>query len=135
MTEGLDAAILAAIEEWRDVWREVGRLDDEDPAIGNTAERAIRLERKTARMPAMTPEGYHAKVEVIRKAEFDGDVLPALYTSSPQPRSVRHQPRPRPKPSAQVQPCAATRHLIMFASPLAQRRRCGMTLRWLASVV
>src|SRR5580704_12038111 len=36
MTEGLDAAILAAIEEWRDVWREVGRLDDEDPAIGNT---------------------------------------------------------------------------------------------------
>jgi hypothetical protein len=80
MTEGLDAAILAAIEEWRDVWREVGRLDDEDPAIGNTAERAIRLERKTARMPAMTPEGYHAKVEVIRKAEFDGDVLPGpLY--------------------------------------------------------
>jgi hypothetical protein len=26
-------------------------------------------------MPAMTPEGYHAKVEVIRKAEFDEEVL------------------------------------------------------------
>ncbi|MBV8922709.1 hypothetical protein [Bradyrhizobium sp.] len=75
MAESLDAALLSAIEEWRDVWREVGRLDDEDPAIGGTAEKAIRLERKIARMPAMTPEGYHAKVEVIRKAEFDEDVL------------------------------------------------------------
>ena len=46
MTESLDATLLAAIEEWRDVWRQVGRLDDEDPAIGGTAEKAIKLERK-----------------------------------------------------------------------------------------
>ena len=26
-------------------------------------------------MPAMTEEGYHAKIEVIRKAGFDDDVL------------------------------------------------------------
>ena len=26
-------------------------------------------------MPAMTAEGYHAKIETIRKAEFDDDVL------------------------------------------------------------
>ena len=36
---------------------------------------AIRQERKIARMPAMTVEGYHAKIDTIRKSEFDDDML------------------------------------------------------------
>jgi hypothetical protein len=39
---------------------------------------ANRQERKIARMPAMTVEGYHAKIDTIRKSEFDDDVLLGL---------------------------------------------------------
>jgi hypothetical protein len=70
-----DAELLAAIDEWKKAWREVRRLDDEDPALDVAAQKAIKLERKIARMPAMTAEGYRVKVEVIRKAEFDDEVL------------------------------------------------------------
>jgi len=44
-------------------------------AFDAAAQKAIRLERKIARMPAMTAEGYHAKIEVIRKAELEDEVL------------------------------------------------------------
>jgi hypothetical protein len=70
-----DAALLAAIEEWKEAWGEVRRLDDEAPALDGAAQRAIRLERKIARMPAMSPEGYQAKIEVIRAAELNEDLL------------------------------------------------------------
>jgi hypothetical protein len=70
-----DAALLAAIEDWKQTWREVYRLDDEAPGLDDAATKAVRLERKIARMPAMTVEGYHAKVEVVRAAEFDDDLL------------------------------------------------------------
>jgi hypothetical protein len=73
--ENLDAALLAAIEECKQFWREIGCLDDEDPGISVAADKAIRLERRIARMPAMTAEGYHAKIETIRKAEFDDEIL------------------------------------------------------------
>jgi hypothetical protein len=71
----LDAVLFTAISECRQLWREIGRLDDEDPSVGIIAKKAIRLERKIARMPAMTAGGYHAKIETIRKAEFDDEVL------------------------------------------------------------
>jgi hypothetical protein len=68
-------AELTAIDDWKKAWREVRRLDDEHPALDVTAQKAIKLERKIARMPALTAEGYRAKVEVIRKAEFDDEIL------------------------------------------------------------
>jgi hypothetical protein len=70
-----DADLLAAIEEWKQAWGTVRRLNDEDLDLDVAARKAIRLEQKIARMPAMTPEGYHAKVEVIREADFDDDEL------------------------------------------------------------
>jgi hypothetical protein len=70
-----DADLLAAIKEWKEAWGKVRRLDDEDPELDGTADKAIKLERKIARMRAMTTEGYHAKVEVIRKAEFEDEIL------------------------------------------------------------
>jgi hypothetical protein len=70
-----DIALFAAIDEWKKTWGEVRRLNDEDPKLDVVARSAIKLERKIARMPAMTAEGFHAKVEVIRKAEFDDEVL------------------------------------------------------------
>jgi hypothetical protein len=70
-----DAALLAVIEDWKQAWAEVHRLDDEAPGLEYAATRAVRLERQIARMPAMTVEGYHAKVEVVRAAEFDDDLL------------------------------------------------------------
>ena len=70
-----DAALLAAIDDWRQAWSKVRRLDDEAPGLDVAADKAIRLERKIARMPAMSAEGYHAKIEVIGKAEFDDEVL------------------------------------------------------------
>jgi hypothetical protein len=70
-----DAALLAAIEDWKQAWAEVRRLDDEAAGLEYAATRAVRLERQIARMPAITMEGYHAKVEVIRKAGFDDDLL------------------------------------------------------------
>jgi hypothetical protein len=70
-----DAALLAAINEWKEAWGEVRSLDDEHPGLDAAAQKAIRLERKIARMPAMTAEGYHAKIEVIRKAELEDEVL------------------------------------------------------------
>ena len=74
-TTNLDTALLAAIEEWKEAWSEVRRLDDEAPGLDVAAQKAIRLERKIARMPAMSTEGYQAKIEVIRKAEFDDEIL------------------------------------------------------------
>jgi hypothetical protein len=71
-------AFFAAINESKKTWGEVRRLDDEDPKLDVAARSPIKLERKIARMPAMTAEGYHAKVEVIRKAEFDDEVLPGI---------------------------------------------------------
>jgi hypothetical protein len=71
----LDAELFAAIDEWKSAWREISRLDDNDPSVAAAATKAIKLERKIARMPAMTAEGYHVKIEVIRKAGFDDDVL------------------------------------------------------------
>jgi hypothetical protein len=74
--ENPDAALLAAIDEWKEAWREVRSLDDEAPGLDGAAQKAIRLERKIARMPAMTAEGgCQTKVEVIRKAEFEDEVL------------------------------------------------------------
>jgi hypothetical protein len=74
-TANPDAALLAAIEEWNEAWGDVRSLDDEDPRLDAAAQKAIKLERKIARMPAMSEAGYHAKVEIIRKAEFDGELL------------------------------------------------------------
>jgi hypothetical protein len=74
-TTSPDADLLTAIDEWKKSWGEVRRLDDEDPSLDVAAQKAIKLERKIARMPAMTAEGYHAKIEVIGKAEFDDEVL------------------------------------------------------------
>jgi hypothetical protein len=74
-TANSDAELLAAIEEWKEAWSEVRRLDDEAPALDGAAVKAIKLERKIARMPAMSPEGYQAKIEVIRAAELDEDLL------------------------------------------------------------
>jgi hypothetical protein len=48
---------------------------DDDPGIAAAAEKAIRQERKIARMPAMTVEGYHHKIGTISKSGFDDDVL------------------------------------------------------------
>jgi hypothetical protein len=70
-----DAALLAAIEDWKQAWGEVHKLEDDAPGLDDAATKAVRLERKIARMPAMTVEGYHAKVEVLRAAEFDDDLL------------------------------------------------------------
>jgi hypothetical protein len=70
-----DAALLAAIEKWRDAWGEVHSLDDEDPRLDAAAQTAIKLERKIAQMPAMSEEGYRAKVEIVCEAEFDDDLL------------------------------------------------------------
>jgi hypothetical protein len=70
-----DAALLAAIEDWKKAWSEVHRLDDEAAGLDDAARKAVRLERKIARMPAMTVEGCHAKVEVVRAAELDDDLL------------------------------------------------------------
>jgi hypothetical protein len=74
-TTSPDADLLTAIDELKKTWGEVRRLDDEDPSLDVAAQKAIKLERKIARMPAMTAEGYHAKIEVIGKAEFDDEVL------------------------------------------------------------
>ena len=63
-----DAELLAAIEEWKQAWGEIRRLDDEAPGLDVAAQKAIRLERKIARMPAMSTEGSQAKIEVIRAA-------------------------------------------------------------------
>jgi hypothetical protein len=71
----LDADLLAAIEEWKQAWGKARRLDDEDPDLDVAARKAIELARTIAGMPAMTTEGYHAKIEVIGKAEFDDEVL------------------------------------------------------------
>jgi hypothetical protein len=73
--ENLNAGLFSAIAEWNSAWREIHRLDDEEPGVAAAATKAIKLERKIARMPAMTAEGYHAKIEVIRKAQFDDEVL------------------------------------------------------------
>jgi hypothetical protein len=70
-----DAALLAAIDDWKKAWSEVHRLDDEAPGLDDAATKAVRLQRKIARMPAMTVEGYHAKIEVVRAAGFDEDLL------------------------------------------------------------
>jgi hypothetical protein len=70
-----DAALFGAINEWMDAWGEIRSVDDEDPVVDVAAQKAIRLERQIARMPAMTVEGYQAKIEVIRKAEFDDGFL------------------------------------------------------------
>jgi len=51
--ENLDAELFAAIDECKQLWRKMGRLDDDDPGIA-AAEKAIRQERKIARTPAMT---------------------------------------------------------------------------------
>jgi len=75
--ENLDAELFAAIDECKQLWRKMGRLDDDDPGIA-AAEKAIRQERKIARTPAMTVKGYHAKIDTIRKAKFDEDVLLGL---------------------------------------------------------
>jgi len=77
-TANPDAELLAAIEEWKQAWGEVRQLDDEAPGLDVAARKAIRLERKIARMPAMSMEGYHAKIEVIRAAELDDDLLLAI---------------------------------------------------------
>ena len=69
MLENLDAELFAAIDECKAALAEIGRLDDDDPGAA-----AIRQERKIARMPAMTVEGYHAKIDTIRKSEFDDDI-------------------------------------------------------------
>ena len=80
ITTNADAALFAAIDEWTKAWREVRRLDDEDPGVGVAAEKAIKLERKIARMPAMTVDGYHAKIETIRAAEFeDAQLLSIMF--------------------------------------------------------
>jgi hypothetical protein len=73
--ENLDAALFAAIGEWKSAWREIRQLDVEDLGVAAAATKAIKLERTIARMPAMTVEGYHAKIETIRRAEFDDDML------------------------------------------------------------
>jgi hypothetical protein len=70
-----DAALLAAIDEWKAAWDTVRPLDDEDSDLDVAAREAIELARKIALMPAMTTEGFHAKIEVIRRAEFDDEVL------------------------------------------------------------
>jgi hypothetical protein len=70
-----DTALFAAIEQWKGAWRELRQLGDEDLGVSATATKAIKIERKIARMPAMTMEGYHAKIEVIREAGFDDEVL------------------------------------------------------------
>jgi hypothetical protein len=69
-----DADLLTAIDEWKKTLGQVHRLDDEDPSLDVAAQKAIKLKRKIARMPATTAEGYHAKIEVIGKAEFDDEV-------------------------------------------------------------
>ncbi|WP_316207437.1 hypothetical protein [Bradyrhizobium sp. SZCCHNR3118] len=74
----LDATLLAAIEEWRGAWSEVRSLDDEDPRLDAAARKAIRLERKIAKMPAMSEAGYRAKIEVICAAQLDEDLLLAI---------------------------------------------------------
>jgi hypothetical protein len=43
--------------------------------VGAAAEKAIKLKRKVARMPAMTIEGYRAKIETIRAADFENEQL------------------------------------------------------------
>jgi hypothetical protein len=70
-----DAALFDAIDEWKEAWSEVRSVDDEDPVVDVAAQKAIRLERQIARMPAMTIEGYQAKIEIIRRAEFDDGFL------------------------------------------------------------
>jgi hypothetical protein len=70
-----DTLLVAAIEEWRQAWGEIRRLDEEAPGLDKIATKAVKLERKIARMRAMTAKGYLAKVEVIRKAEFNDEVL------------------------------------------------------------
>lgn len=77
-TPNPDAALLTAIEDAKRAWREVRRRDDSDPGLDVAAAKAIKLERQIARMPAMTIEGYNAKILSIREAEFDEDDLLAI---------------------------------------------------------
>ena len=62
-----DVELFTAIDEWKKAWCEVRRLDDEDPALDLAAQKAIRLERKIARMPALTAEGYRARLRSFVK--------------------------------------------------------------------
>ncbi len=77
-TTNPDAAFLTAIEDWKQAWSEAHRLDDEAAGLDDAATKAVRLDQKIARMPAMTVEGCYAKVEVVRAAGFDDDLLLAI---------------------------------------------------------
>jgi hypothetical protein len=70
-----DADLLAAIDKWKEAWGTVRRLNDEDLYLEVAVRKAIKLEQKIARMPAMTTEGYRTQVEVIREADFDDEEL------------------------------------------------------------
>ena len=70
-----DADLFAAIDKWKEAWDTVRRLNDEDLDLDVAARKAIKLEQKIARMPAMTTEGYRTKVEVIRESDFDDEEL------------------------------------------------------------
>ena len=68
--ENLEAELFAAIDECKQLWLEIGRLDDDDRGVASATEKTIRLQRKIVRMSAMTAEGYHANIETIPQGRF-----------------------------------------------------------------
>ena len=95
----LDAELFAAIDEWKSAWREISRLDDNDPGDAAAATKAIKLERKIARMPAMTAEGHHAKIEVERTRHRSRGQMP-----DHQPRVINRVGSGVPGPTTIVTP-------------------------------
>jgi AraC-like DNA-binding protein len=54
-----DAALLA-IEDWKQAWGEVHKLEEDAPGLDDAATKAVRFERKIVRTPALTVEDYQS---------------------------------------------------------------------------
>jgi hypothetical protein len=70
-TPSPDAALFAAIAEWRSLWSASEALPDFDPRGAELRRQAYDLEWKIADMEPSTVAGYTAMRDAIRQFDFD----------------------------------------------------------------
>lgn len=68
--DGTDAAIFAAIQQWRALWGAEELLPDFDPAGAELRRKAYDLEWDIAAMVPATIDGYRAKCEALRNFDL-----------------------------------------------------------------